>query len=134
MRQSATFFLSTGERVAARDDADLVSTDVDAVAVAGGLVPFQLEADQHPLRMLAPVRQRFLADEVVLLVGRHRESDPGLERVDLVVELVAGEDQARFDPDHVERLQPERVSPCGSPASWTASQSAGASFGWQKSS
>ena len=37
-----------------------------------------------------------------------READPGLERVDLVVELVAREDQAGLDAQHVERVEAER--------------------------
>ena len=40
-----------------------------------------------------------------------REPDPRLERVDLLVELVAGEDQPRLDPNHVERVQAERREP-----------------------
>ena len=40
-----------------------------------------------------------------------READARLERVDLVVELVAREHEARLDPQHVERLQPERRQP-----------------------
>ena len=79
--------------------------------MAAGLVPFELEPDEHALRMRAPLSQRFAPDKVVLLVGRHREADPGLERIRLVVELVAGEDEARLDPQHVERLQPERHEP-----------------------
>ena len=105
------FFFSTGERV------PLVTTPTwwrptwTQSPCAGGLVPFQLEADEHPLRMLTPLRERLLADEVVLLVGGDGEADPRLERVDLVVELVAGEDQPGLDPDHVERLEPERRQP-----------------------
>ncbi len=51
------------------------------------------------------------ADEVLLVVERHREADAGLERVDLVVELVAREDQPGLDAQHVERLEPERLEP-----------------------
>ncbi len=62
-----------------------------------------------------------------------READAGLERVDLVVELVAREDQPRLDPQHVERVEPERLSgPCGAPAAMTASHTASPSSGWQK--
>ena len=84
---------------------------MDAVAVPGRLVALELEPDEHPLRMRAPLEERVAADEVVLLVGRDREADPGLEGVDLVVELVAGEDQARLDPQHVERVEAERRDP-----------------------
>ena len=66
------FFFSTGRARPARDDADLVAADVDAVAVAGRLVPFELEPDERPLRMLAPLDERLLADEVVLLVRGRR--------------------------------------------------------------
>ena len=50
-----------------------------------------------------------LADEVLVVVQRDGEPDPRLERIDLVVELVAGEDQPGLDPQHVERLEPERL-------------------------
>src|ERR1700740_3122289 len=46
--------------------------------------------------------QAFLAAVVVLLRLRHREADPGLEWIDLVVELRAGEHEARLDAQHVE--------------------------------
>jgi hypothetical protein len=66
--------------------------------------------------MCAPFLERRLADVVVLFVLGDREADAGFEWVDLVVELVAGEDEIT------------------SPAAITASQSSGASFGWQNSS
>ena len=83
--------------------------DVHAVAVAGGLVALELEADERALRMRLALDQRVLAEEVVLGVELDREADARLERVDLVVELVAGEDQPRLDPQHVERVEPERL-------------------------
>src|SRR5262245_61845560 len=88
-----------------------MAADVDAVAVARGLVAFELQPDQHPLRMLAPLGERVATAEVVALVGGYREADSRLERVDLVVELVTGEDQTGLDAEHVERLQPEWRQP-----------------------
>src|SRR5438105_13599106 len=81
---------------------------MDALAVRGRLVSLELEPHQPPLRMLAPLRQRFLPDVVVLLRLRHGEADTGLERIDLVIELRAREDEPRLDTQHVERLEPER--------------------------
>ena len=52
--------------------------------------------------------ERLATDEVVVRSQVDREPDPRLERVDLVVELVAGEDQARLDAEDVERLEAER--------------------------
>src|SRR3954469_24466159 len=74
-----------------RDDADLRAAArlVDAVAVPGGLVARELEAHQPALRVLAALDERLLADEVLGRVERDGEADAGLERVDLVVELVA---------------------------------------------
>jgi hypothetical protein len=69
--------------------------------VPGRLVALELEAHELPLWVGGALGQRLLADEVVLGVELDREADPGLEGVDLVVELVAGEDQPRLDPDHV---------------------------------
>ena len=78
-----------------------------AVTVSGRLVALELEADERPLRMCPPLRQGLLADEVLLLVRRDGEPDAGLERVDLVVELDAGEGKTRLDAEHVERLETE---------------------------
>ena len=58
--------------------------------------------------MRTTLYERLLPDEVVLLVRRDGEPDPRLERVDLVVELVAREDEPRLDPEHVERIEPQR--------------------------
>src|SRR5207248_8333890 len=56
--------------------------------------------------------QRGLAGEVVLLgLQRDGEPDAGLERVDLVTELVAGEDQAGFDPQDVQGIEAEGGQP-----------------------
>src|SRR6185312_5160019 len=83
----------------------------DGVAVAGGLVALKFEAHEPSLRVFIALEQRLAADEVLLVRERDREADPGLERIDLIGELVAGEDQARLDPQHVERLEPERLDP-----------------------
>src|SRR5213078_1178339 len=71
-------------------------------------VPLQLEPDETPLRMLAALGERLLADVAVVFRLRHREANAGLERVDLVVELRTREHEPRLDPEHVERLEPER--------------------------
>ena len=105
------FFFRIGERVPRGDHADLRPADVDAVAVAGDLVALQLETDEHALRVRPAPGERLLADEVVVLVGRDDETDPGLERVDLVVELDAREDEPGLDPEDVERVEPEREQP-----------------------
>ncbi len=97
---------------AAGDHADLRAADVHAIAVAGDLVAGELEADERALRVRLALDQRLLADEVVaVLVQRDGEPDAGLERVDLVVELIVGEDQRRLDPQHVERREAEGFQP-----------------------
>ena len=82
--------------------------DVDLVAVPGGLVALELEADEHAAADARALLERRAADEVVVRLQIDREADPRLERVDLVVELVAGEDQPRLDAEDVERLEAER--------------------------
>ena len=51
------FFFSSGERVPRRDHADLRPADVDAVAVACGLVALELETDEHALRVRLAARR-----------------------------------------------------------------------------
>ena len=64
-----------------------------------------------------------------------READARLERVDLVVELVAGEDQPRLDAQDVERLEAERrQAVVGARLDQIASQTAGPSEGWHQTS
>ena len=85
--------------------------------------------------MRLPLLERRAADEVLVRLEVDREADAGLERVDLVVELVAGEDQPGLDPEDVERLEPERgQAVLGSPASQIASHTAGPSDGWHQTS
>ena len=55
--------------------------------------------------------ERRLAEEVVLRVEVDREADAGLEGVDLVVELVAREDQPGLDAQHVQRVEAQRREP-----------------------
>src|SRR4029078_5733450 len=70
------------------------------------------EPDQDPLRGGLAPQQGVPAAEVVLLgLQRDREPDAGLERVDLVAELVAGEDQAGFDPQDVQGIEAEGGQP-----------------------
>ena len=108
MRHSATFLRSVGLRVPLVTTPDAPAVDPDLVAVPGRLVALELEPDEPALGMRGALDERVLADEVVLAVELDREADAGLERVDLVVELVAGEDQACLDADHVERLEAQR--------------------------
>ena len=57
---------------------------------------------------LAPF-ERVAADEIAgLRRERYREPDPGLERIGLVGELAAREDESGLDADHVERAESER--------------------------
>ena len=100
--------LEHGRADAARDDPDLLAPDVHGVAVSGGLVAFELESDERALGMLASFLERRPADEVLVAAQVDREPDARLERVDLVVVLVAGRDQAGLDPQHVERVEAER--------------------------
>ena len=86
-------------------DAHAPAADVDLVAVAGGLVALELQPDEPALRVLLALEQRLAADEVLVAGQRDGEADAGLERVDLIVELVAGEDQPGLDPQDVERLE-----------------------------
>ena len=71
-------------------------------------MPVELEPDEHALRVRLPLLERRAPDEVVVRPQVDREPDARLERVDLIVELVAGEDQPRLDAEDVERLEPER--------------------------
>ena len=72
------------------------------------LVAGELEPDQpHPRAVLA-ADEGVAADELLVALERDGEADAGLERIDLVVELVVGEDQAGLDAQHVERLEAER--------------------------
>src|SRR5215213_7445836 len=97
---------------AARDDADALAPDVDEVPVTGDLVALELQSDEHALRMRPALLERRPADEVLVRrLERDREPDARLERVDLVVELVAGEDEPALDAHDVERLEPERRDP-----------------------
>ena len=64
------FFFRIGERVPLVITPTCCAADVHAVAVPGRLVALELEPDEHPLRMRAPLEQRVAADEVVLLVRR----------------------------------------------------------------
>src|SRR6266700_1411679 len=63
----------------AGDDADLRVAGVDAVAVSGGLVAFEFEADEDALRVGAAVGEGGLADEIVFVGGGDGEADAGLE-------------------------------------------------------
>ena len=102
--------------------------------MTGRFVALQLEPDEPALRVLLAFEQSVAADEVLVVGKSHGESDPGLERVDLVVELVAGEDQSRLDAQDVERLEPERLDAERLAGAQMASHTASASDGWQNTS
>src|SRR5262245_9591863 len=96
----------------AGDDAHLRATSVDAVAMANLLVAFHLETDQQFLWVGFPPHERLATEKILALRGeRYGEADPGLERVGLVAEFVPGEDEARLDAQHVERVEPKRPQP-----------------------
>src|SRR5215470_1023340 len=83
-----------------------------AVAVRGGLVAFEFQPDQGALRGRFAPLQRRAADEVVLLgLQRDGKANSRLEGIDLVAELIPGEDQARLDSEHVQRVQAQRGQP-----------------------
>ncbi len=50
-----------------------------------------------------------VADEVDVVREVDGKPDPGLERINLIVELGASEDEAGLDAENVERLQPQTV-------------------------
>ena len=111
IRQRATFLRSVGERVPLvttpmRRRPSQTSSPCPAVSLPSSSSPTSTRCG-----CCRALDQRLLADEVVLGVELDREADARLERVDLVVELVAGEDQPGLDADHVERLEPERLEP-----------------------
>jgi hypothetical protein len=51
-------------------------------------------------------RQRFRTHIGLGLRRRHRETNARFERIELIVEFVAGEYEARLDAQHVERQKP----------------------------
>ena len=84
---------------------------MDAVTVGGGLVPFKFQANERVLRVCLALNQSVLADEILVAVEHDGEADPSLERINLVIKLIAGEDKAGFNPNEVERVEPERRQP-----------------------
>src|SRR5499427_10879309 len=80
-----------------------------AVAVRGGLIALEFQPDQGALWGSLTPFQRRAANEVVLLrLQGDGKSDSRLVGIDLVAELIPGEDQARLDPEHVQRIQAQR--------------------------
>ena len=108
MRHSAMACARAG-CAAAGDDADPLAADVDAVAVAGAPPARPARGRRAALRVRPALLSAARPTKSSSVLERDGEADPGLERVDLVVELVAGEDQARLDPQRVERLEAERL-------------------------
>ena len=91
-----------------RDLPDLSAPDAHAIARRRNQAVFKIESDQPSGRMRLAPFERVAADEVVnLRLERHREPDSGLERIGLVGELAACEDEPGLDADHVERCEPE---------------------------
>ena len=84
-----------------------------AIAVADRFVALHLEADQHlaadapsaAVSASRPMKSSFFDASGTV------KPMPGLERIGLVAELVAGEGEPRLDAQHVERLQPKRHQP-----------------------
>ena len=79
--------------------------------MGGGLVPFKFQANERVLRVCLALNQSVLTDEILIAVEHDGKADPGLERINLVVEFIAGEDEAGFNPNEVERVEPERRQP-----------------------
>ena len=77
-------------------------------------IAVDIEPHQHARGMFLAPDQRLAPDEIVRLgLERHGKADPGLERVGLVAEIIAGKDQPSLDPHHVQRLQPHRADAMG---------------------
>ncbi len=79
-----------------------------AVAMPDILGAVDFEADKLACGIFAPPPERLGADIRVALVLWNGEADAGFKRIRLVAELVAREGEAGLDPQHVERLEPER--------------------------
>ena len=75
IRHSAIERLSVGLRVPLVTTPTRWRPDVHVVAVAGGLVAFELEPDEPPLRVLLALDQRVAPDEVLVVRERDREPD-----------------------------------------------------------
>ena len=106
MRQSAMFLPSIGERLPLVTTPTWERPDVDAVAVPAVSLP----SSSRPTSWRCGAALRFTSasrptKSSSLRLERHGEADAGLEGIDLVVELVAGEDQPGLDPQHVERVE-----------------------------
>ena len=105
------FFFRIGERVPLVTDADLGPADMDAIALARRLIAVEFQTDELQARMLLAPQHGLAADELLIALERDGEADAGLKGIDLVVELIVGEDQARLDAQHVEGFEAERRKP-----------------------
>ncbi|MPL84472.1 hypothetical protein SDC9_30437 [bioreactor metagenome] len=103
--------LARAGRVHGRADlAHLRPPDPHAIAVKDRVLALDLEADELARRRLLAPAQRLAPDEIGgLRFQRHGEADAGLERVGLVGEIVAREDQPRLDPAQIEPGKPHRL-------------------------
>ena len=90
------------------DLSHLRPADTDAIAARGHQPAGDVQADKLAMGMSFTLLDRRAADKVVLLrLQGYGKADPGLERVGLVREFRAGEDQPGLDPDHVQRGEAE---------------------------
>ena len=78
----------------------------------GWFVALEFETHEHPVRMFLAATERLLAYEGLFLgLKVNREANTRLERIGLVIELVAGKDQPRFDAQNIEGFQTQRDHP-----------------------
>ena len=106
------FLPSTGERIAEVTTPICGASDMHAVAMADIDIGVDVEPDQFARRVFLAADQRLAADEIVGLgLQRHGEADASLERIGLVGEFIAGEDQPGLDAHHVERRHAHRLQP-----------------------
>ena len=89
-------------------DFPAVDTDVDNATVARPTAPSISEPDRLPWNAGLFLRGQFVAADKVALVELDRPAETGLERCDVVVELVAIERHAGFEPQRVARAETDR--------------------------
>ena len=97
----------------AGDRADLGAADMDAIALPRRLIAVELEADELIAGMLLAAEHRLAADELLITLESDGEADARLEGIDLVGELIAGEDEPRLDPQHIQGLEAQRHDALG---------------------
>src|SRR5215475_10519129 len=105
-------FQDRGTR-AAGDGPYLGAVDMHAVALPRRLVAVELEPDKLPARVFLAAKYRLAADEFLVALHRDSKSDARLIRIDLIGELIPGEDKSRLDAQHVEGFETERQQAVG---------------------